>query len=545
MKKISILFFATLLSAGSLFPQEVAINNDGSLPDNSAMLDVKSSNKGVLVPRLTQYQRGLIKGPATGLIIFQLDSTSGFYFYNGSSWILVGSEALAIDDLIDGKTDESSVFLGLGAGENDHGITNENVAIGVNALNKNNSGHYNTATGYKALYFNTGESNTANGYQSLLNNINGLGNTAGGAEALYQNTEGIFNSAFGCDALHHNKTGNRNVAIGALAGYKSKGSGNIYIGNQAGESESGDNKLIIDNSYNSSPLIYGDFKKGFIQINGTLSTTKGFLPPRLNTAEMNAITSPPNGLMVYNTTVNTVYFYNGSNWRKLNNNDGESCGQVEDKNNQTYQTTIIGSQCWMSENLNVGTMIPGNQNQTNNTKIEKYCYDNNKNSDNCSKYGGLYQWGEMVQYYEGASNTSTWNQSPIGHVQGICPSGWHIPSDDEWCTLTTYVDPTVDCSAKGWSGTDVGKKLKSTSGWTESGNSSGSDSYGFTALPFGYRMETGGFKNLTYYSFFWSSTEITKNTNMAWERYLNFDDNRIYRIEETKKDGFSVRCLKD
>ena len=74
---------------------------------------------------------------------------------------------------------------------------------------------------------------------------------------------------------------------------------------------------------------------------------------------------------------------------------------------QTYHTVQIGSQCWLVENINAGTMINGSQSQKNNGIIEKYCYNNN--SANCATYGGLYQWAEAVQYQNGATNTDTAN----------------------------------------------------------------------------------------------------------------------------------------
>ena len=79
----------------------------------------------------------------------------------------------------------------------------------------------------------------------------------------------------------------------------------------------------------------------------------------------------------------------------------------------------------MAENLNVGTRINGSGSQTNNSTIEKYCYDDNE--ANCTTYGGLYQWDESMQY------------STMPGVQGICPTGWHLPTDAEWTTLTTYL----------------------------------------------------------------------------------------------------------
>jgi hypothetical protein len=86
MKHILLLFAAVLLLGIQSYAQNVGINDDGSTPDNSAMLDVKSTNKGLLIPRLTEAQRTAIAGPATGLLVYQNDGTEGFYFYDGSAW---------------------------------------------------------------------------------------------------------------------------------------------------------------------------------------------------------------------------------------------------------------------------------------------------------------------------------------------------------------------------------------------------------------------------------------------------------------------------
>jgi uncharacterized protein (TIGR02145 family) len=93
---------------------------------------------------------------------------------------------------------------------------------------------------------------------------------------------------------------------------------------------------------------------------------------------------------------------------------------------QVYNTIQIFSQCWLKENLNVGMMIPEAKDQSNNGIIEKYCYNNEP--DSCAKYGGLYRWDEMMQY--------TTQQG----TQGICPPGWHLPTDEEWKVLEGAVD---------------------------------------------------------------------------------------------------------
>jgi len=206
-----------------------------------------------------------------------------------------------------------------------------------------------------------------------------------------------------------------------------------------------------------------------------------------------------------------------------------NCGDplVDDRDGQSYNTVQIGTQCWMAENLNIGTMINGSSSQTDNSIIEKYCYDNN--TSNCDTYGGLYQWNEMMQY------TTT------PGVQGICPAGWHLPTDAEWCTLENEVDAgTVSCTATGWRGIDAGLNLKSTSGWYLGGN--GTDLYGFTALPGGARDTDGSFGGLATNAYFWSSDE---SGSYAWLRRLYYSTDGVYRDSYYKSSGFNVRCLKD
>jgi uncharacterized protein (TIGR02145 family) len=196
---------------------------------------------------------------------------------------------------------------------------------------------------------------------------------------------------------------------------------------------------------------------------------------------------------------------------------------------QTYNTVQIGSQCWMAENLNVGVVLNGFYEQTNNGVLEKYCYDNN--NSNCDTYGGIYLWDEAMQYT---------NQP---ESQGICPSGWHIPSDDEVCTLTLFIDATVDCNATVSSGIDVGTKMKSTTLWIGGGN--GTNESGFNVLPAGFRYPYQNvFNSLFFGSIFWSSTELEYGF-AVWCRNLSYSNSGIGRFFYEKTYGFSVRCLKD
>ncbi|MBN3036181.1 MAG: hypothetical protein JW861_11390 [Bacteroidales bacterium] len=205
-----------------------------------------------------------------------------------------------------------------------------------------------------------------------------------------------------------------------------------------------------------------------------------------------------------------------------------SCGDtlIDTRDNQTYTTVQIGTQCWLKENLNIGTMIPVINNQTNNGVIEKFCYDNDP--ANCEVYGGLYQWNEMMQYVATPG------------TQGICPDGWHLPTDDEYCVLAQYIDTSVVCGLIGWNGTDAGYRMKSTTGWYGGGN--GSNSSGFTVLPAG-GSSSGNFSALTTETLFHTSTE--GGTNGVWSYHIAWYSTQIYRNSYYKTSGFSVRCLKD
>jgi uncharacterized protein (TIGR02145 family) len=281
------------------------------------------------------------------------------------------------------------------------------------------------------------------------------------------------------------------------------------------------------------------------------STTKGLLIPRMTTSQIAAIPTPADGLQVYNTEWGKLYVYVAASalWKEMSYGTGTIlpanlnfiCGDLLNDlrdGGKVYQTVQIGTQCWMKQNLNVGTRIDGSQEQQNNSVIEKYCYNNDES--NCDVYGGLYQWNEMMSYAP-SSNTN-----PSG-VQGICPTGWHLPSDAERCQLETFVDPTVNCNIPyGYSGIDAGGKLKEagTSHWTYP-NTGANNSSGFSALPGGMRhtINDGAFYDVGLNSFIWTSTEYStfypRMHHYVYSSEQSFQDYNYYLY------GYSVRCLKN
>lgn len=178
---------------------------------------------------------------------------------------------------------------------------------------------------------------------------------------------------------------------------------------------------------------------------------------------------------------------------------------IDKRDGQTYKTVTIGKQIWMAENLNYKTK-------------KSWCYDNNET--NCDKYGRLYKWKAAKK---------------------ACPSGWHLPSDEEWKELEMYLGMSItDANKDGWRGNDEGKKMKSKSGW---GLNNGTNSSGFNALPGGYRGSSGSFYYLGGYGDWWSSSE--SSGTRAWHRRLYYDYDQARRGSDDKTYGFSVRCLKN
>jgi uncharacterized protein (TIGR02145 family) len=196
-----------------------------------------------------------------------------------------------------------------------------------------------------------------------------------------------------------------------------------------------------------------------------------------------------------------------------------------DTNNPTYDTVLVGTQCWLARNENVGTRIAmaGNQG-TSCSSIQKYCYsdtdsnctDNNPNRPD----GGLYQWNQAMcgSISEGA--------------QGICPSGWHIPTDGELYTLENYLKTgTCDGSRNGaWDCDPAGTKLKPSGTSSFEGNLAG-------------RPGSCGSWLRGMYGHFLSSTQIDGSN--AWERYLGSSYTTINRTGNDKTCAISVRCVKD
>ncbi len=393
MKKIVLLTIFLLINSSFILAQ-VAINNDNSDPDNSAMLHVKSTTKGFLPPQMTTVQRDAISTPAEGLTIYNLDLKC-LEFYTGSvnGWY---SPCLGM-----GTINCSGVFV------------NGSYMAGIALAS------YNTVS-------LSVTNSTTGGYTISTNTVNGF---------------------------RFSKTGTFTT-----------------IGSQ-----------VVVLTGTGMPVATGTT---------TFTVTYG------------------NSTCTFTVTVI--------------NPMGEPCAGTPTVTHggKTYSTVQIGNQCWLKENLNIGTRINGSLEQTDNGILEKYCYEDLES--NCDIYGGLYQWEEVLQY-----------ETTPG-VQGICPQGWHLPTSTELTALQMFLgDDSAACG-----------KLKESgySHWLSPNNGATNES-GFTGLPGGNRCAPGCAYGLGFLAFFWSSSE--HSDTYADVGALSSENNNTFLSDYEKISGFSARCVKN
>ncbi|MFO7869218.1 MAG: FISUMP domain-containing protein, partial [Bacteroidales bacterium] len=228
-------------------------------------------------------------------------------------------------------------------------------------------------------------------------------------------------------------------------------------------------------------------------------------------------------------------------------------GVVSDFEGNVYKTVKIGNQIWMAENLRStyyadGTPIPSGAGLGDitgqNTSTYYFWYEDN--SQNANTWGALYTWAAAMNS-EASSATN-----PSG-VQGVCPNGWHIPSDAEWKELEMSLGMSA-AAADNTDGreTDEGVQLKSegnstdgTGVWAKEtvAGSEGTNSSGFTGVPAGTRVTNGMYSNETYSTNWWASD--VESAGFAWNRELYYDSPLVFRSPKALTNGFSVRCVKD
>jgi uncharacterized protein (TIGR02145 family) len=249
------------------------------------------------------------------------------------------------------------------------------------------------------------------------------------------------------------------------------------------------------------------------------STNQGFLMPRLTTLQQLQIDSPAIGLMIFNLDSLNFWYFTGEYWLCMQDFTDTIYltdwipGLDIEYEGQTYGTVLIGGQCWMNENLNYETGT-------------SWCYNNDPSY--CITYGRLYNWATIMN----GANSS--NFVPSG-VQGICPTGWHIPSKAEWDILINHLGTF---SVAGGKMKEIGFEH-----WNVP-NVGATNESGFTALPGGRRRTDGTFYHMGEVGIWWSTTDISPNSYASSTNvYYDIDDTIQNYI--SKANGFSLRCIKD
>lgn len=211
-----------------------------------------------------------------------------------------------------------------------------------------------------------------------------------------------------------------------------------------------------------------------------------------------------------------------------------TCGEKISYQDAEYRTIDIDGKCWFAENLKAtkyrdGTAITNAKapNEWAGNKSGAYsCYDNLP--ENCRTYGMIYNW-------YAAKNTA-----------GICPEGWRVPTHPEWAKMETAICqslgygncdiPFGDAAQFGWKGRDEGKHLKAKT-------AKGLDTFGFGVLMAGFRSPGGLFDTMGQSGFFWTSSDFAEE--FAYGRMFDLEKDTIRRFSDSKKSGFSIRCVKE
>lgn len=528
---LSSLFFFSY----SGFSQGVSINETNTPPDPSAMLDVQSTEKGMLIPRMTQAQRNSIASPATGLLVYQTDSDPGFYFNSGTpgspAWQrIAGSDGIwqqSGDDVyrINGN-------LGLGISDPsqkldvDGQLRIRGGAPGVGkVLTSDNFGNATwellpsmpAGSNMQTLRHN-GTGWMANDF--LLNNGTGLGIGAspiannqlflqrptGNYGASYANVYAVRSgfpgiaenggtswSASGVDAAIKGFSDWGNNFSAAVAGY-----GWLDFANSAaviGSNNTGATfgALAFKDASNT---LWAGFFNGNVNITGAMRIQGG------GPGAGKVLTSDASG---------------NATWQPPSGNSSMSCIDID---GNAYPTIRIGNQVWMAENLRVtryrnGDPIP-------------FVF---LNADWAVLTSGAGCW--LYGYEANAMYGAFYNWYAVNDSRGLCPEGWRTPTDAEWTAFTTMLG-----------GLNVaGGKLKATSLLWSAPNTAATNSTGFSALPGGYRATDGLFNGIDNFGIFWSSTETS--TPNVWTRILSYNSATVYRDSYSKGYGLNVRCLRD
>jgi len=542
---------------GIAYSGNVAIGSDN--PDENAILDLETTEKGFLPPRMTESQRDAIDNPPLGLMIFNTTTQCINLFKNNTWYEFCGTcmsppqpSVSCQNPACEGTSVQ--LFANNTGGAEPHwtgpnGFTsNEQNPIIYNASAQNE--------GYYVLFTinDCGSSEPDSVLMELISLPENAQSITGATDVCQTDTDVIYTTPEMPNATTYDWilpdgvqiiSGEFTHEVGLY--YTDEAvSGNILVkaGNECGYSAASPALYVHVNPF---PDV-ADAGSDQLNLPGT-STTLSANAPTNGTGSW-SIVNGFGGMLDDSNDPNTNFTGDAGasytlQW-EISNTCGSNtdvveisfaaefvCGDnlIDPRDGKVYATVEIGGQCWMAENLNIGTQITGGTAQTDNGTIEKYCYNNE--ASNCDTYGALYQWSEMMQLPDSCQTASCAASVATEH-QGICPPGWHVPTDEEFKALEIELGMTAAEAdmLNTWRGDPVGEMMK------EGGSS------GFEALLSGRCSSTGAFSLLGSYEYPYTADEY--GTNYAYRRCLRSSSNDVGRWNTfSKSTAFSLRCVKN
>ncbi|MBK6345440.1 MAG: fibrobacter succinogenes major paralogous domain-containing protein [Bacteroidales bacterium] len=539
---------------------QIAINTDGSMPDNSAMLDMKTTDRGLLIPRLPTTSRDQIPSPANGLIIYNT-TTNRFNYYDGNFWFEL--ESVFISSTIGSLNMAGGVSISANPdlpAENSAILDVNNPTRGIliprtipNLITAPSIGLiiYNNATNQLSYY---------NGIEWISLCAISTGITgAEGSQASIGIASNTDNSVAHHSAMLDVSASNKGVLLPRLnnaqrdALFPSTGLVIFNTSENNIEYYNGSAWYRLISELPSSPISVAHFPS-YDQIVWNWNTVVGALGYKWNSIndyssaeEMGTIiTKTETGLLCNTEYSRYVWAYNecGYSQPELMNQTTLLCftpgSGVVDIDGNSYATTIIGTQEWMAENLKTTKYSDG-------TNIS---YPGNNNTDWQININGAYSWHSNDISWKD-SYGALYNWMAVVNSSGLCPVGWHIPSDSEWSQLTNFINggsSTGGMHLK--SCRQANPLIKGSSCFTDSHPrwdyyplTYGTNAYEFSAYPGSCRNFDGSFWDLGGGGYWWTST--FKNTTQSWFWVMSFGYPTIGHNSNFKNTGYSVRCLKN
>lgn len=478
--------------------QNVTVTDDDEYtPKSSAMLDVQSTDKGMLVPRMDSLSRIGISSPAAGLLVYDTNAAA-FYYFNGTKWLNLTTN---VTSPANAGMEEALFSVVNAKGDTVFAVYQEGVVINVGDGDaKGNRG------GFAVGGLSSGQKTEKPNYLHV----------SGDSVRVWVDTAAV--------------KGNRGgFAVGGLSS-TGKNIGKDYL-------TVSDDSVRVYIHENTAKGNRGGFAVGGLSAGGKSTVNNLFYVDPDTTAITNILSAATNIVVGGDIFGADGGFYT-------------STDSVTDYDGNVYPVVAIGNQVWMAKNLMTthyadGTpLVDGTpQGDITGDYITKYYFWYQDEYEVFGPtYGALYTWAAAMNEEQSS------DANPSG-VQGVCPDGWHLPSDEEWKELEMYLGMDQEnANATGWSrGANEGSKLAGAAELWQDGALENDLAFGtsdFHFIPSGFRSPNGAYNFIGVGGYGWSSTEY--NTTQSWYRSLDYSVTVVNRNTDYSKDnGIPVRCIKD